>query len=286
MNYTDIRTQILMKQQQQNVDDKSVNIDDKSVNIDDKSVRGGEHPVNNNKNPKQSASSSLSDVEVFDEKGNFIPPLQPLIINAVGKCATGKTYFIRSLIYYYVKQKYFKFGLVFTRTKFNGDFDFMPTEHIKEEYDEDFLKKYLAKLRRYKESKGFVPPNFLILDDMLGAMSVYSNFWTSLISTHRHYNLTLIISSQSITSKVTSTLLRECVNISVMFRSVFKNTIIALYECYGQQFEDYNEFVNVYLQVTGKKYHSLVFLNDKDSKEKAYFDYIAPPNIPEFKIKF
>jgi hypothetical protein len=277
MNYDDLKLQILLKQQQKNMNNNSVNIDNKSGRLEQSAVTN---------NPKKSASSNLSDVEVFDEKGNFIPPLQPLIINAVGKCATGKTYFIRSLIYYYIKQKYFKFGLVFTRTKFNGDFDFMPEEHIKEEYDEQFLKQYLSKLRRYKETKGFVPPNFLILDDMLGQCSVYSNFWTSLISTHRHYNLTLIISSQSITSKLTSTLLRECVNISVMFRSVFKNTIVALYECYGQQFEDYNEFLNVYLQVTGKKYHCLMFLNDKESKEKAYYSYIAPPNVPEFKIKF
>jgi hypothetical protein len=189
-------------------------------------------------------------------------------------------------MYYYLKQNYFKFGMVISRTKFNGDYDWCPDEYVKDEYDEQKLQQYINKLRMYKKSKGYVPPSFLILDDVLGAVSVYSNFWTQLISQFRHFNLTLIIASQSITSKLTSTLLRECVNISVMFRSVFKNTIVASFESFGQLFENYDEFLNLYLKITGQKYHALLFINDKDSKEQSYFDYIAPPNTPEFKIKF
>ena len=249
-------------------------------------MRSGEHPVNNNNGVEMSKSANLNDVVVFDEKGHFIPPLQPLIITVIGKPSSGKTYFIRSLIYYYMKQKYFKFGLVFTRTKFNGDYNFLQDEFIKEDYDEEYLKKYIEKLRNYKRKKGFVPPSFLILDDMLGQLSVYNSFWTSLISCFRHYNLTLIFSSQSITSKLTSTLLRECVNLSFCYRSVFKNTIVSLYESFGMLFSDYNEFLEAYLRVTGQKFTALVFINDKESKEESYYEYKAPSSVPDFKIKF
>ena len=236
---------------------------------------------------KGSSSANLAEDELFDASGNFCPPLKPLIISVSGKPSTGKSYFVKSLIYYYTKLKYFRFGLVLTRTKFTGGYEWMPDEYVKDEYNEEYLVKYFQKLKKYKEKTGTIPANFLIIDDFMGSINLYSPFWMHLISCFRHYNVSIIISAQSVVGKgASSTLLRECCNLSVMFRTVFKNTLVGLYECYGGLFEDYNEFINTFLRITSQKHHFMMFVNDKPDKESSYFDVIAPPNVPEFKLKF
>ena len=70
-----------------------------------------------------------------------------------------------------------------------------------------------------------------------------------------------------------------------MWKSTFKNSIKALYEAYGQAFENYDSFKATFDAVTNVKYHCLLYDADKDP-DNAYFDYIAPDKKINFKLKF
>lgn len=232
--------------------------------------------------------SNLADVEIFDNDGNlYLENMQfPLIYLFVGKCASGKSVAIKNLIYNYAKLSYFKFGIAIVPSKFNSGYDYLPDKYVIESYDENYLKNYFNKLREFKKKSGMIPSNFLILDDILGSINLYSSWWQHFFSTYRHYNCTVIFGSQSITGKgAISTLLRQVCNVCVMYRNVFHDNIEQLYKAFGALMEDQNEFEKVFLNVTKTKYHALLFANDRDSKETSYYDYISEV-APDFKLNY
>jgi hypothetical protein len=85
-------------------------------------------------------------------------------IVCVGACGKGKSNSIRYiLLKNMVDRKFFQFGLVFTRTKFSEEYDFLPDKYVIDGYKEDVLRKYLDKLKKYKKEHKEVPPNFVLL---------------------------------------------------------------------------------------------------------------------------
>jgi hypothetical protein len=130
-------------------------------------------------NIKKSNPSNLADVQIFDYDCNlYLENMQfPLIYLFVGKCASGKSVAIKNLIYNYSKLNYFKFGIAIVPSKFNSGYDYLPDKYVIESYDEAYLKNYFNKLREFKKKSGFIPTNFLILDDILGSINLYSSWW-------------------------------------------------------------------------------------------------------------
>lgn len=241
----------------------------------------------NDNNTKSYSDPTLAEDTLFDNEGEFILPQKPLIITILGKPGTGKTYLIKSLIYQYSKIKYFKFGICICRTKFNHGYDYIPDKYVYDNYDENFLTNYFTKLKQYKEKTGKIENNFLIIDDCLGSINFYSPFWSHLISCFRHYRVTIFLAAQSITGRSsTSSLLRECTNLSYMFKTVYQPSIHALYESYGGLMDNYQEFQDTLFAVTEQKHHCLMFANDRDGKDNSYFSYVAPENVPDFKLKY
>lgn len=237
---------------------------------------------------KKSKPSNLADIEIFDDDGNlYLENMQfPLIYLFVGKCASGKSVAIKNLIYNYSKLNYFKFGIAIVPSKFNSGYDYLPDKYVIESYDEGYLKNYFNKLREFKKKAGFIPENFLVLDDILGSINLYSSWWQHFFSTYRHYNCTVIFGSQSITGKgAISTLLRQVCNICVMYRNVFHDNIEQLYKAFGALMENQDEFEKIFLNVTKTKYHALLFANDRDTKQNSYYDYISEV-APDFKLNY
>jgi len=236
---------------------------------------------------KKSTGATLESDQIFDEDGNFILPEKPLIIACLGKCGTGKSHLIKSMMYNYAKKTYFKFGIAIVPTKFNHSYDFINDKYVIENYSETYLKNYIDKLKNYKKTRGYLPPNFIILDDTLACVNLYSSLWTHLISTYRHLNLTIILGTQSLSARGgVSTLLRQMVNMAFLFRTVYKDTIKACAEAFGNLCDDYHEFEDMFLQTTSVKHTCLLFVNDKPSKEESYYSYIAPSSTPNFRLKF
>lgn len=237
---------------------------------------------------KPTKSSNLADNIIFDDEGNLNlqDMMFPLIYLFVGKTASGKSVAIKNLIYNYSKLGYFKFILAIVPSKFNSGYDYLPDKYVIESYDENYLKNYFNKLKEFKKKSGFIPENALILDDVMGSINLYSPFWQHFISTYRHYNCTIIFGTQSLTGKGgVSTLLRQCCNVCVMYRNVFHDNIENLYKSVGTLMDSQDEFEKTFLSVTSTKYHSLMFVNDRESKEESYFDYISEV-APDFKLNY
>lgn len=237
---------------------------------------------------EKKSPANLADITIFDNEGNLnLREMQmPLIFLYVGKCASGKSVAIKNLIYNYSKLNYFKFILAIIPSKFNNDYTYLPDKYVIENYDEKYLQNYFNKLRQFKQKNGFIPANALIIDDSLGAVNFYSGFWSHLFSCYRHYKTTIIFGTQALSGKGgISTLLRQVCNIACCYRNVYNDNIEGLYKAFGSVMDNYDEFKEAFLNVTSQKYHSLMFCNDKNSKEESYYDYISDL-APNFKLNY
>lgn len=212
---------------------------------------------------------------------------KPQVMTFVGACGKGKSFLLRNLIKQFSKQGVFKFGLVFSSTEFNPDYDFMPKGSVHGNYSEASLKRYMDKLKNYLEENpgSKLPPNFLILEDLLGILKTNSSIFSNLISTYRHYNMSIFITSQYLVKNV-STLLRELTRTAFIFKTRFKNSQVALFESFGQLCESQDEFNQMLDDATKDKYSCLVYMADKESKEESYISFKCSGDDETFKLKF
>ena len=93
----------------------------------------------------------------------------------VGKSKKGKSYFLRYLLTDRLSSGKLKWGLVFTKTKFNGDYKFLPDKRVTQGYNENTLLKYVDNLKNIKEDNGTIEPNFIVFDDLVGVLANSTN---------------------------------------------------------------------------------------------------------------
>ena len=224
--------------------------------------------------------SRLTD-QLFDNEG------KPIFVVMVGKSMKGKSYLTRYLITDRFQSKKFEFGLVFTKTKFNDDYAFLPEKSVKQGYNEDVLKKYIANLTKIKEKQKKVPPNFLIFDDLVGVLSNQTDFFVNFVSTVRHFNTSVFICVQYLTGKKAITpIMREQTTHAIMFNSRTRRTLENLYESYGGLFDTLDDFKAYFMNATKEKYSAMLYLEANDERDENYITISAPENYPEAKIEF
>lgn len=218
---------------------------------------------------------------IFDNDGKAIT------VVLVGKSYRGKSYLLKYLIADRLNRGKFKFGLVFTTTKFNHDYDFIPSNRVVEGYREDILQKYFNNLKKIKKEEDVVPPNFIIFDDLVGVLANETSFFNSFITTCRHLNISVFIAVQYLTGKnAISTTMRQQTTHAIMFHSKMKNTTENLYNSYGQMFETLNDFKKHYDAVTKDPYVAMIYMENEDDIDKNYFGIRAPKNIPSLNFSF
>lgn len=206
----------------------------------------------------------------------------------IGKQGSGKSFLTKDLLRQFCEQGVFEFGVVFTSTSFNSEYnDFLPKGSVHDNYSEAKLDKYLSKLRNWmEETPGEkLPPSFLILDDLLGKIRLQSNIFSNLMATYRHYNLSIFLTSQYMVKNV-STLLRELTDYAFIFRTRFKNSLVSLYESFGQLLEDQDEFNEYLKQATEEKHACLLYIANAKNKEEAYISYKSNADNSEFHLDF
>jgi hypothetical protein len=147
---------------------------------------------------------------------------------------------------------------VFTGTKFNKDYDCLPENAIIEGYQPHVLKNYLESLRKLQEENKEIPPSFIIFDDLLGLLANGDPMMKHLLSTRRHYNITIFLATQYILQGA-STILRNVLTHAVVYNSKAHNTIKALYENIEMLFESFQEFKNYFLTYTREKYTGILY---------------------------
>lgn len=218
---------------------------------------------------------------LFDNGG------RAMVCILVGKSFRGKSHLLRYLITDRMLSGKLKFGLVFTGTRYNSDYDFLPSDKIFEGYNEDVLKKYVDNLKAIKKQKGEVPPNFIIFDDLVGMLNNQTDFFMNFITTARHLNTNIFICVQYLTGKkAISTTMRAQTTHAIMFKPRMKNTIENLYNSFGGMFESVQDFKKHFLETTKEQYCAMLYRESEDDMNKNYICIKAPADYPKINFKF
>lgn len=196
---------------------------------------------------------------------------------------SGKSHLIKHLLMDMLSTKQVKFGLVFCATKFNGSYDFIEDKYVIGGYNEQTLRQYIEKLKEFQSKNGYFPNNFLVFDDLIGLIK-NTPYLDNILSTYRHYNITLFVTTQYI-NKI-SPLFREQATYCFMFKQHTKRSIEALFESYGQQmFDKYVEWKK-YLDAFTPQYHALMYDSTKDSMDERFIVYKAPAKFRNVTFSF
>ena len=205
----------------------------------------------------------------------------PAVTVCVGKPKRGKSYAVRWMILRNTVDKgIFKYGIVFTRTKFNKDFEYIGNqEYVYEDYDPMVLQQYLDGIKQQQK----IEPSFIIFDDIQGVLNANDPVLTSMIACHRHYKISIFFCFQYIYGRGSTPVLRECTTYALLFNSKGDKTLRALYENFGQLFDSFREFKQYFLEITKEPYTAMLYVQDIDNKEDNYLKFKAPPKMEKFK---
>ena len=224
--------------------------------------------------------SSITE-QLFDNEG------RPVFVVAVGKSMKGKSYLVRYLLTERFLKGKLKFGIVFTKTKFNKDYAFLPDKSVKQGYNEEVLKKYISNIEKLREKKEGIPPNYLIFDDLVGVLNNQSDWFINFVSTARHFNTSVFICVQYLTGKkAISPIMREQTTHAIMFNSRTRRTLENLYESYGGLFPSFEEFKQYFFRATKERYTAMLYVESIDEVEGNYISIQAPENYPKIKVSF
>ena len=203
---------------------------------------------------------------------NDIDFSKPRVILLIGKPRRGKS---NSIKYFILKnsgeRKHFKFGLVFTGSKFNNDYNYIPDDYIFEGYQENVLENYLLELEQMKKKDGKIPPSFIILDDLVGILNKYDGHFTNFVTKHRHYNITIFLAVQHLNTGASTTLREVCTH-ALMYRSSGYNTIKSLWLNFGQRFDKYNDWKKFFVEHTTEPFTALLY----DASNEVYSEFRSP----------
>ena len=193
----------------------------------------------------------------------------------IGACGKGKSNAIRyMLLKNMIDKKFFKFGLVFTMTKFSKEYEFLPDKAVIQGFDEDMLQTYIERLRKEKDKNGKIAPNFILFEDLIGLIRKASPSFINFLGSHRHTNTHIFFAFQHLNTGA-STLLREITTHALCWNSKQMNTMESIWLNFGQLFENFEHFKKNFLDITKEKYAAMLYLQENEFDDN-YFVFKAP----------
>ena len=202
----------------------------------------------------------------------------------IGSSSSGKSYLLKSIVSDHLSAKRLKFGIVFTATKHNCGYDWLPDQYVFSNYDQEILNRYIAFLVKMKK-KGTIPNSFVILDDIVMSINQHSKAFAEFLSTYRHYNITLYVTTQSINKCVP--LFREQADYAYIFQLHTVAAIKAAYESYGQLFLTIKKWQEFLKEGTCIDYQCIVWSKEtKPVIELKYKRFKAPAATKLRTFKF
>lgn len=205
--------------------------------------------------------------------------ITPSIILLSASPGSGKSYMIKYLLKTLCAKGRFELGLVFCQTVFNEGYDYLPKKAVSM-YNENKLKKFILSQKKLIE-EGNPRDAFLILDDCIGAIKWNSDLWTHIITTFRHYRITIFISTQYV-YKIPP-VVRACAFYSFVYSPQEGRTINALWETFGMTMSK-QQFTDMLIQNTGNYYAILIDNKQNDASQR--YKKIKAPQMSDFKINF
>lgn len=207
---------------------------------------------------------------------------RPKVFLVAGAPARGKTYLTRYFLQQFIFNKTvpraerLQFGAVYGHPSSIEEYDWLPpqcTHEVMESKEIDskmggYLKYLVAENKRLNEKKGRVgrrhevllPPNFLVLDDIVGVLNSQSKTFNRFITTFRKTNTTVFICVQYINSNI-STTVRQCIEYAIWFDFDNKKTIGALCDAFGTTFGSLKLFHEYIKPLLRKEYKGVKMTN-------------------------
>ena len=226
--------------------------------------------------------SPLTQLLQFDKPGN--------VILLAGRQGSGKTNAVRwSLFKHTVDLKIYEVVLVFTQTKFDGEYDFLPDDMVVEGYNEGVLRSFLQVLSsKIDKEKGIsAPRNAIVFDDLIGLLSKQDPFLVNFFGTLRHFGTDVYLPVQHINTG-SSTILRNITTHSILFNSKQMNTIKSMFENFGLLFEKIDDFKELFFDITSQPFTAMLYVYDIDNRDDNYLEVVFP-DMTEFnniKLEF
>jgi hypothetical protein len=218
----------------------------------------------------------------LDEKEN--------VFVLVGSCGSGKTHLLEFCMYKYALQRHYKFGVVFSQSKFTGDYRWAPEEYVRE-YDEDWFLAYWENMKQKvedgveKHGDGHkIPRNFVVFDDSLGLLNSSGKF-LNFIATHRT-STDIWILTQALTARGScATVVRLNTTYAFMFPTASLDCKKGLHQNFGGMLP-YDRFCRELDDLRKRKYSCLLLRNLADATPENQFCTILAGNVPEFRLKY
>jgi hypothetical protein len=202
------------------------------------------------------------------------------ILSASPKC--GKSHLIKYLIKDLCSKGKFDYGVVICPTAQNNkEYEFIPPGYLYTEYSEEIITSLMNKQSR-AIAQGMPKSAFLILDDCLGSVNFRKSVITKLVTTYRHYNITILMSTQYI-NKIPPEI-RECATYAIVFCQFSAKSYNALYDAFFQSFETKKE-CKEYIEANTEDYR-FILVRCQEAPRKRYSVYRAPEIIREFRLNY
>lgn len=206
--------------------------------------------------------------------------ITPSILLVNGNQGEGKSFIIKYIMY--TLRDKLDYGIVFTNTSFDdSNYDFIKDrDFIHPEFNEEKLFN-LMKIQEAQE-KNNRKLAFVIFDDCLYDEKQWSSrYLKRLLTTVRHYNIFVIISSQY-PNHIPLNVRTLAWHIIIFSGFENKQAINALYESYGQRFNTLYDFKDFLFKIP--KY-GFVYINRRSDCKKIEV-MKGPPNIPDFNLSY
>lgn len=199
----------------------------------------------------------------------------PTIISILGSCGSGKSYSIKYLLK--VNRDHFNYVIIFTSTGFTNSYNYLNEYGVNSTTFntmdvERKIKSIMIRQKKYKQA-GYNFNILIVFDDIMGAVKPYSNELKLLLSTYRHYNISIIFVSQYANS--IPTYIRELSSYALVFNQFTLPSLKACYSSYFAEHDSLSKFNQWFKNKLNVKY-SFYFV-DRVSKSKIICK--APANL-------
>lgn len=206
----------------------------------------------------------------------------PSINLVIASPGGGKSHYIKSEIYALSRSGAFGYGICICPTARNtGGYDFMPQDHVYTRYDSSIID-HLMKTQSENIRRGKNIQAFLILDDCLAIIKWNDKIVSELITTYRHYGITIFIATQYTMSM--PPIIRECAT-NVMIFSLFTDKSVGTVKDTFIYNIDTIANTKKFVEVNTRDHHILL-VRCQSPLATRYSRIKAIPRIPQFKLTF
>ena len=210
---------------------------------------------------------------------------RPILISMTGKCNSGKTVLLRSLLYHAARAGTWKWIIVFVGHDFSKDYSEILPEHCVRIFTPAAYMAVFDKIRTYKRANPdkALSHGLVVCDDCQGLFARLKNTveFQNLLISHRHLGVSLAFLNQYATGQ--TTLQRSLTDIAFAFRASDVQSQKHLFKMMGSHFEGGLKEFQAAMRGLGQ-HNALVFKNNQLSFEDSYsiFKCQLPP---KFKLK-